>query len=159
MEKLKAIIKREYLTRVRSKGFIFGTIASPLLLVMYMTVPALMVKLSSHQTHQIAILDQNGDERLYRRIEEILTRDNNTEREAEKQGETDRYILRREIAATPEAATAKQKRLNEQLASGQLTAYVVLPKEPLKQNHFPYFANNVGDLTTKGNVNNAVNDA
>ena len=30
MEKLKAIIKREYLTRVRSKGFIIGTILSPL---------------------------------------------------------------------------------------------------------------------------------
>ncbi len=159
MEKLKAIIKREYLIRVRSKGFLFGTIASPLLLVMYMTVPALMVKLSSHKTHQIAILDQNGDERLYRRVEEILTRDNDTEREAEKQGETDRYILRREVAATPEEATAKQKLLNDQLASGQLTAYVVLPKEALKQNHFPYFAKNVGDLTTKGNVSDAVNDA
>jgi ABC-2 type transport system permease protein len=159
MEKLKAIIKREYLIRVRSKGFLFGTIASPLLLLMYMTVPALMVKLSSHQTHQIAILDQNGDEQLCRRIQEILTRNNDTEREAEKQGETDRYILRRDAAATPEEATAKQKLLNEQLASGQLTAYVVLPPEALKRNHFPYFAKNVGDLTTKGNVNDAVNDA
>src|SRR4051812_48222375 len=124
MEKLKAIIKREYLIRVRSKGFLFGTIASPMLLLMYMTVPALMVKLSSHQTHQIAILDQNGDERLCGRIQEILTRDNETGREAEKQGETDRYILRREVATTPEEATAKQKLLNDQLASGQLTAYV-----------------------------------
>jgi ABC-2 type transport system permease protein len=159
MEKLKAIIKREYLIRVRSKGFLFGTIASPLLLVLYMTVPALMVRLGSHQTHQIAILDQNGDEALCRRIEELLTRDNDVEREAEKQGETDRYVLRREVAATPEEAAAKQKTLNDQLASGQLTAYVVLPKDALKQNHFPYFAKNVGDLTTKGNVNDAVNDA
>jgi ABC-2 type transport system permease protein len=159
MEKLKAIIKREYLIRVRSKGFLFGTIASPLLLVLYMTVPALMVKLSSHQTHNIAILDQNGDEALFRRIQEILAHDDNAGREAERQGETDRYVLRREVAASAEAAAAKRQLLNEQLGSGQLTAYVELPKEALKKNHFPYFAKNVGDLTTKGNVGDAVNEA
>jgi ABC-2 type transport system permease protein len=159
MEKLKAIIKREYLIRVRSKGFIFGTIASPLLLVLYMTVPALMVKLSSHQTHHITVLDQTGDELLFQRIQQILTRADNSEREATKQGETDRYILRREVAATAAELAAKQQALNAQLASGQLTAYVVLPKDALKQNHFPYFAKNVGDLTTKGQVAGAINEA
>lgn len=159
MEKLKAIIKREYLIRVRSKGFLFGTIASPLLLILYMTVPMLMVKLSSHQTHQLAIVDEFGDEQLYRNIEELLTRDNDSQREAEKQGEADRYVLRREIVATPEESAARQKLLNEQLASGQLSAYVVLPKDALSTRHFPYFAKNVGDLSTKGRVSNAISEA
>lgn len=159
MDKLKAIIKREYLIRVRSKGFLFGTIASPLLLILYMTVPMLMVKLSSHQTHQLAIVDEFGDEQLYRNIEELLTRDNDSQREAEKQGEADRYVLRREIVATPEESAARQKLLNEQLASGQLSAYVVLPKDALSTRHFPYFAKNVGDLSTKGRVSNAISEA
>jgi ABC-2 type transport system permease protein len=158
MEKLKAIIKREYLIRVRSKGFIFGTIASPLLLILYMTVPALMVKMSSHQTHQIAILDQFGDDALYQRIEQLLTRHNGKGRNAEKQGETDQYELHRELAKTPAEFAAKQKLLNEQLAAGQLTAYIVLPPDVLQQENLSYFAKNVGDLTTKGRVNDAVSD-
>lgn len=159
MEKLKAIIKREYLIRVRSKGFLFGTIASPLLLILYMTVPMLMVKLSSHQTHQLAIVDEFGDEQLYRTIEQLLTRDNDSLREAEKQGEADRYVLRREVAATPAESAAKQKLLNEQLGNGQLTAFVVLPKEALEKGRFPYFAKNVGDLSTKGRVSDAISEA
>ena len=39
MDKLKAIIKREYLTRVRSKGFIIGTILSPLVMSSFIFVP------------------------------------------------------------------------------------------------------------------------
>lgn len=159
MGKLKAIIKREYLIRVRSKGFIFGTIASPLLLVIYMTVPALMVKLSSQQTHHLAVLDQTGDEVLFQRIQQLLTRADEPEREATRQGETDRYLLRREVAATAAALAAQQQTLNAQLASGQLTAYVVLPKDALKRNHFPYFAKNVGDLSTKSQVSAAINEA
>lgn len=159
MDKLKAIIKREYLIRVRSKGFLFGTIASPLLLILYMTVPMLMVKLSSHQTHQLAIVDEFGDEQLYRNIEQLLLRDNNNLREVEKQGEADRYVLRREVVATPAESVAKQKALNEQLASGQLSAYVVLPKDALAKGHFPYFAKNVGDLSTKGRVSAAISEA
>jgi ABC-2 type transport system permease protein len=158
MEKLKAIIKREYLIRVRSRGFLFGTVASPLILILYMTVPALMVKMSSHQTHQIALLDQFGDEVLCQRIEQLLTRHNDETRVAEKQGETDRYEVRREQAATPAEFAAKQKLLNEQLENGQLTAYIVLPPDALQQKNLPYFAKNVGDLTTKGRVNDAVND-
>jgi ABC-2 type transport system permease protein len=159
MDKLKAIIKREYLIRVRSKGFLFGTIASPLLLILYMTVPMLMVKLSSHQTHQLAIVDEFGDEQLYRTIEQLLTRNNDNQREAEKQGEADRYVLRREVAVTPEESAAKQKLLNEQLGNSQLSAYVVLPKDALNKGHFPYFAKNVGDLSTKGRVSDAISEA
>ena len=158
MEKLKAIIKREYLIRVRSRGFIFGTIASPLLLILYMAVPALMVKMSSHQTHQIAILDQFGDDELYQRIEQLLTKQNSTAGKAEKQGETSRYQLRRELAKTSAEFADKQKLLNGQLESGQLTAYIVLPPDVLQQANLPYFAKNVGDLTTKSRVNDAVND-
>ena len=42
MDKLKAIIKREYLTRVRSKGFIIGTILSPLFMSSFILIPFLL---------------------------------------------------------------------------------------------------------------------
>ena len=159
MDKLKAIIKREYLIRVRSRGFIFGTIASPLLLILYMTVPALVVKMSSHRTHTIAMLDQFGDSALYTRVEELLVSKNGNKTTSAKQGESDRYILRREAVTTAQELTARQQQLNAQLESGQLTAYIVLPPDALQQESFEYFAKNVGDLTTKNNVSSAVNEA
>ena len=162
MVKLKAIIKREYLIRVRSKGFLFGTLASPILLVLYMTVPMLMVKLVSHQAHQIAIIDQAGDDKLYQLIEKHLTRNNVKQMpllEGQKQGDRDQYFLRREIARTPEEEQAKRQALNQQLESGQLTAFVVLPPDALKKEAFGYYAKNVGDVTSKSHVTDAVNEA
>jgi ABC-2 type transport system permease protein len=159
MDKLKAIIKREYLIRVRSKGFLFGTIASPVLLVLYMTVPILMVKLASHKAHQIAIVDQFGDDKLYQMIERNVTRNNQSEKVAERMGETNRYYLRREVARTPEAAQALQAALTQQLESGQLTAFVVLPPNALATREFGYFAQNVGDITSKNHVSDAINEA
>ena len=159
MDKLKAIIKREYLVRVRSKGFIFGTIASPLLLTLYMTVPMLMVKLGSHQTHQIAFVDEYGDAALYQNIEQSLMRQQKFGSSPEKQGDADRFVLRREPVADAVASAAKQKELNEQLADGKLSAYVILPKDALTAERFPFFAKNVGDITTKGRVSTAISDA
>ncbi len=162
MDKIKTIIKREYLIRVRSKGFLFGTLASPVLLVLYMTVPVLMVKLVTHKTHQIAVIDQSGDEKLHQLIERQLTRNNVKQMpmlEGQKQGERDQYVLRREVVASPEAAQAKRNELLQQLENGQLTAFVVLPPDVLKKDELEYYAKNVGDVGSKSHVTEAVNQA
>lgn len=60
MSKLSLIIKREYLTRVRKKSFIIGTLLAPLGLLVYMLV---IVGLSAYQGGdevRVAVLDEAG---------------------------------------------------------------------------------------------------
>jgi ABC-2 type transport system permease protein len=60
MSKLSLIVKREYLTRVRKRSFIIGTLLAPLGLLIYMLV---IIGLTSYETGgklDVAVLDEGG---------------------------------------------------------------------------------------------------
>ncbi|MEN8145161.1 MAG: ABC transporter permease [Gemmatimonadota bacterium] len=57
-----AIIRREYLQRVRSRWFIFSTLFVPVLMVAAMLLPAVLIESSSDGPGKpIAIIDESGD--------------------------------------------------------------------------------------------------
>jgi len=58
MDKIKAVIKREYLTRVKNKTFILITLLVPVLLGLLMTLPVLMTFIKSGVT-SVCILDES----------------------------------------------------------------------------------------------------
>ncbi|MCK9328952.1 MAG: ABC transporter permease [Candidatus Cloacimonetes bacterium] len=59
MNKILAVFKREYFTRVKKKSFIIITILIPLMILLLMTLPVLMTLFKSGTTN-IAILDNSG---------------------------------------------------------------------------------------------------
>lgn len=60
MSKLGLIIKREYLTRVRKKSFIIGTLLAPLGLLVYMLVIVGLSTYNSGEKIRVAVLDEAG---------------------------------------------------------------------------------------------------
>ena len=60
MSQVSIIIQREFNERVRKKSFIISTLLMPLLMVGLMAAPALIMKFSSGDTKQIAVIDQSG---------------------------------------------------------------------------------------------------
>ena len=58
--KLFLIIKREYMTRIRSRVFIISTILAPIIILAIIFVPILMTRYDSGQNYQIAIVDHTG---------------------------------------------------------------------------------------------------
>ncbi len=60
MNKMWTIMRREYLSRVKTKGFVIGTILLPLLMVAIFAVPVFLLFLKSDETKRIAIIDQTG---------------------------------------------------------------------------------------------------
>ena len=66
MRKLFAVIKREYIQRVRTKFFVVATILGPLLMAGFTVVPALMLGMKSGGPTRLAIVDQTG--RMYGRV-------------------------------------------------------------------------------------------
>ncbi|NAS32623.1 ABC transporter permease [Flavobacteriaceae bacterium R38] len=59
MDKLKLIIKREYLAKVRNKSFIIMTILSPLLIVGMVALVVFLTKVNADQKKVIAVFDES----------------------------------------------------------------------------------------------------
>lgn len=55
-----AVIKREYLQRVRTKWFVIATLAAPLLLAGLMVVPALLGSRDAERDRRITLVDETG---------------------------------------------------------------------------------------------------
>ena len=60
MRKIWLIVKREYLTRVKSKGFIIGTIIVPVLGVAFFLLIMFLVNHQPTQSMRVVIVDNSG---------------------------------------------------------------------------------------------------
>lgn len=72
MSNVWAVIRREYLQRVRSKWFLISTIGGPLFMIGIMVIPALTAGRAERAERNIAVVDRTGAlyERLAPRLEE-----------------------------------------------------------------------------------------
>ncbi|MDH3206952.1 MAG: ABC transporter permease [Gemmatimonadota bacterium] len=55
-----AVIRREYIQRVRTKSFVFGTIAVPLIMVLLIAVPIVIAGRSQDDERHIVVVDRTG---------------------------------------------------------------------------------------------------
>ncbi|HEY7180893.1 MAG TPA: ABC transporter permease [Blastocatellia bacterium] len=150
MDKLKAVIKREYLTRVRSKGFIIGTILSPLIMSSFIVVPFLIGRSARQENYQIVALDQSGDAKLFERLTLALS--------PTKPGQP-RYELLREEIGSQEQLDARRQALSKRIADKQLDGYLILPPDALRQEEIKFYAKNSTDFANRGQLQGALRNA
>jgi ABC-type Na+ efflux pump permease subunit len=60
MKKLLAVIKREYIQRVRTKFFVIATILGPIMMAAFTVVPGMMMVMRTGGPTRIAVVDQTG---------------------------------------------------------------------------------------------------
>ncbi|MBM4130862.1 ABC transporter permease [bacterium] len=60
MNRILTIVAREYLERVRSKGFVIGTVLGPALMSMFILIPMLTADKGGDSARTIAVIDQTG---------------------------------------------------------------------------------------------------
>ena len=150
MDKLKAIIKREYLTRVRSKGFIIGTILSPLIMASFILIPILIGRSGGQDKYQIVALDQSGDDLLFERLAVALA--------PTKPGQPRYEILREEISSQ-EQLDARRQALSQRVADKQLDGYLILPPDALRQEEIKFYAKNATGFTNRARLEGALRNA
>jgi ABC-2 type transport system permease protein len=150
MDKLKAIIKREYLTRVRSKGFIIGTILSPLFMSSFIIVPFFLGRSGGPEKYQIAVLDQSGDESLFESLGRAL---------APAKPLQPRYELWREEVNSEAELETRQKALLLRMADKQLDGYLILPRDTLGQKEIKFYAKNASGFSNRARLEGAINEA
>lgn len=117
MLKLWMVIKREYKTRVVSKGFLISTIAIPALFAGMMFFVAAVNVGSPGRAFRIAVLDESGS--LGRLVRENLAAET-------RSGGKPKFVIEEEPEISGSVATARS-RLDELTRRGHLDGYLWIP--------------------------------
>lgn len=177
MNKFFAVVRREYVQRVRSRMFIVLTVGAPLMVALFTVVPMLIAGIRSGGPVRVAVLDETG--RMYVRVESALTssdwgddedaRDsqpaaaainqNGAERMKEAARASEQGYAVERVELGNESRDSLTDRLNARVKSNELDAYIVLPKDVLSGGEAVYYSRNVADQFTRGHVREALTRA
>jgi ABC-2 type transport system permease protein len=177
VKKLFAVIKREYIQRVRTKFFVISTVLGPLMMAGFTIVPALMFGIRAGGPTRLAIVDQTG--KMYTRValEINSTQALQDEEESQEAGQppgtnsdpkqraqqagrqAPSYYAVEQVTIGNRSIEDIRKELNGRVQAKQLDGYVILPADLLQSGQPEYHARNTADLFTKGHVADAISRA
>ena len=107
-----AVIRREYLQRVRTKWFVAATVAAPLLMALLIVVPAWLASRASDDSSTLVVLDRTGV--LFQNVESELEN------------------LGYEVQQAPDQPDAEEA-LSRRVEQGDLSSVLVLGPEALER--------------------------
>ena len=165
MKKFLAIVKREYLQRVRAKMFIVTTVLLPAAMSFFALVPILVVSIKTPPV-RVAVVDQTG--KLYAGLRRSVASDE-PEEEAEKEktpgppgpprGRGLASFTLEEINAPNQSTDQLRTALNQRLRNREIDGYVILPPDFLVHGQAEFFNNNPGDLFSTNALQSALSRA
>ncbi|HSK62872.1 MAG TPA: ABC transporter permease [Pyrinomonadaceae bacterium] len=161
MRKFLAVLKREYIQRVRAKMFIVSTILLPLVMSLFGVVPAIVLNINAGGPMRVAVMDQTG--KMYGLVEEALASDEpGAEQDAQSRPGPEMarraFELEQVASVGPDAANQRSE-LDARLRAKQIDGYLILPPDFLEQGRAEFFNDNPGDLLTHRILQAALNRA
>jgi ABC-2 type transport system permease protein len=146
MRKIRLIIKREYLTRIKTKGFVIGTLIVPVLGIAFAFLIAFLGSHQANQNLRLAIVDNSGG------LAASVARDLHKENE---NGKREFTVL--ESVDRPPQPQAIEEELRKQINAGALDAFLVIPSD---LNQAPELhTRNPGNFQVLGPLTTAVDQA
>jgi ABC-2 type transport system permease protein len=146
MRKIWLIIKREYVTAVKSKGFVIGTVMVPLIGILIVVLIGFFARHQSDKALRIAIVDNAGGmaETTARGLDAVVSN-----------GKP--MFAIEESIEKPASPQAAEQELRAKVNSGALDAYLVIPSDLDKS--FELHARNTGNFGILAPLNGALNQA
>ncbi len=179
MTKFLAVVKREYLTRVRTKMFIVFTVLGPLMIVLFTVVPALIAGIKPNAT-RVAVIDLTQGGKMYERVRESITRKDDDggptgaavpqqQQNANANLQTPggqpppgavegSYVVER-AATDGRSAEEVARELDERVRRDELDGYLILPSDILQDGKVKYYGRNVGDVFTREQIRDRISRA
>lgn len=142
MKRVLALVRREYLERVRTKAFIIGTVLGPIFMIAMTILPSLLMSRGGKPL-RVSVLDQGGQ--FKDQIEAALA--------SRKVNDQLRFLLQ---PLPPGSAEEQEAKLKDAVLKGGLDGYLVLPKDVLTQSSASYFGKNVSNVVDLGAMESAV---
>jgi ABC-2 type transport system permease protein len=175
MTKFRAVVRREYVQRVRSRMFVIVTVGAPLMFALFTVVPILIAGIRTGGPTRLAVVDQTG--RLSARLRDSLkgaqpgpaddegeaapaamNQDSRAQMGGAAKAPGPGYEVE-EVSAGGRALEEVKARLDERVNRDELNGYLILPPNVLEGGEAEYHTRNVGDVFTTGQVKNALTRA
>ena len=177
MRKFFAVVKREYIQRVRTKFFVVATILGPVMMAAFTIVPALMFGIKAGGPTRIAIVDQTG--KMYDRVARELTKDRSAASDAPAQdpaqppqltGGTKERVKQggnsvqgnfavEEVRLEGRSLDEVRRELDARVSKKDLDGYIILPPNLLKDEQPEFSARNTADVFTQSRIENSISRA
>lgn len=148
MSKTWIVAKREYLQRVRTKGFVIFTILLPAIIGGYIFFVIAISRSGANQAARLAVVDLSGQV-LPALRGELNDRLPNGQRQFHLTG----------VAATPATLPAVEAGLRRQVLAGKYTGFLVIPANVLRTNQAEYHAKNVANFNLIGTLQHGLRSA
>src|SRR5829696_7180808 len=154
MKKFLAVVKREYVQRVRAKMFIVSTILLPVVMSLFGLVPAIILSIDAGSALRIAVVDQTG--RMYQQVNEALVNDASDQGGAPggRRGYSN-FLL--EQVSLLEGNDKIREELARRLREKEIDGYLVLPANLLDNGQPEFFNRNPGDVVSRRILQSALN--
>ena len=161
MRKFLAVLKREYIQRVRAKMFIVSTILLPLVMSLFGIVPAVILSIDAGGPMRVAVIDKTG--KLYARLQDAVAGDESAAEEPDQnrpgpQMPGRAFQLESVPSVGPDAGEQRAK-LEARMRAKELDGYLILPPDFLQRGNAEFFSNNPGDLLSGRLLQAALNRA
>lgn len=142
------IAKREYLTRVKSKGFWVATLLLPISLAALTVLPSLIAA-RTKASHRLAVVDEVGG--LGEKIVAGLAAEESegTPTPPESDGGTRSASVTAELVAPAPDRAAQRAELDRRVLAGEIDAWLWLSAEGLAGNEVEYHAESVSNFMTQ----------
>jgi ABC-2 type transport system permease protein len=152
MRRIWLVVKREYLTRVRTRGFLIGTLAVPLITAAVFFLPIVVARRQAAQTLQIAIVDETG--RLAADVARALESPAGA-------GEPTVQVTRTFAAPSAAELDSAVESLRAEVQRGELDGFLQLSSLAVEEdkNGATFYTRRPGDLVLVRAVRQAVTDA
>ncbi len=140
--KIVTVIKREYTTRVRTKGFVASVFLMPVLICTVILLPSFMATMGQKtaSVRRLVVIDETGDifPELKARVAQHPT--------FQQKGEL-RYQLTRHTSDPIDEAKSE---LRQQVATGEVYAYLAIPKNVFQDGKVRYYAKTITNFDVQG---------
>ena len=135
--KVITVIKREYITRVKTKGFVASILLMPVMMFIVMVLPSWMMTLQ-HKSDEIktfVIFDETGE--IYSKMQEALEENSFFHHKGKRV-----YRLIENPSDLNGNVEAK-KQLNQQLEAKDIHGYIEIPQDVFERLRVNYYAKNI----------------
>ena len=142
--KVITVIKREYITRVKTKGFLASVLLMPVMMFIVMLLPSLMVtwQHKSDELKTLVVFDETGE--IFSKMQAAL--DKNTF--FHHKGKRVYQLI--ENPSDFNGNVGAKKQLNQQLEAKDIHGYIEIPQDVFERLQVNYYAKNITNFEVQG---------
>jgi ABC-2 type transport system permease protein len=137
VNKTWVLIKREYLSRVKTKGFIIGTLALPIMMFFIFGIQIVMSQMGAKEKKTLAVIDLSGE--VTPTLEKYMA-------DVYKNSQGEPLYKLDNIKVPPDSINRIKEKFSDLVRKEKLHGLLILPQDVFEKNEFELYSKNISNM-------------